>query len=118
AAAWLYPWAMRGRPLGLTRLSLLLAALLAAAVGLAAHAGGLMGWLERGTVDARFALRGSLGPSRDITVVAIEEESLRQLPRHPFPRALDARVIERLHAAGARVIVYDETFEKRTDAHD
>ncbi len=93
-------------------LGLLLAAALASGIGLAARAAGLMQWLERGSVDARFSLRGSIGPAHDVSLVAIDNESLTQLGlRSPFPRQLDARVIERLHAAGARLIVYDETFE-------
>jgi CHASE2 domain-containing sensor protein len=93
-------------------LGLLLAAALASGIGLAARAGGWMQWLERGTVDARFSLRGSLGPSHEVSLVAIDNNSLALLPRPPFPRQFDAKVIERLHAAGARLVVYDEAFER------
>ena len=92
-------------------MGLLLAAVLACAAGLAARATGAMHWLERPTVDARFSLRGSIGAPHDISLVAIDNDSLAVLPRAPFPRQIDARVIEALHAAGARLIVYDEAFE-------
>jgi serine/threonine-protein kinase len=101
----------RGVP-GRRILGLLAIALLAAGAGLAAHATGLLAWLERPAVDARFSLRGSEGPAKDIVVVAVDSDSLGVLPRHPFPRSLDARVVTALHAAGARLIVYDESFDR------
>ncbi len=91
-------------------LGLLLAALLASGIGLAARAGGWMQWLERGAVDARFSLRGSLGPPRGVTLVGIDYDSLHLLGRAPLPRQYDARVIEELHAAGARLVVFDVDF--------
>ena len=95
-------------------LGLLLAAALASAAGLIARATGAMQWLERPTVDARFSLRGSVGPSHDVALVAIDENSVAVLPRQPPPRQYDAKVIEQLHRAGARLIVYDEAFERPT----
>lgn len=71
-----------------------------------------MQWLERGTLDARFSLRGSQGAPREIALVGIDEESLHVLPRYPFARQWDARAIEALHAAGARLIVYDIAFDQ------
>jgi CHASE2 domain-containing sensor protein/predicted Ser/Thr protein kinase len=102
---------------GVTRrrvLGLLAVALLASAGGLAAHAAGLLGWLERDSVDARFSLRGEQRPPADVVVVGIDNDSLGQLPRYPFSRRLHARVLENLHAAGARLIVYDIAFDRPT----
>jgi CHASE2 domain-containing sensor protein len=95
-------------------LGLLVVGLLAATVGLVAHATGLLDWLERDTVDARFSLRGNERPPSDIVVVGIDNDSLGQLPRYPFSRRLHARVLENLHAAGARLIVYDISFDRPT----
>lgn len=102
---------------GLTRrrvLGLLAVGLLASAAGLAIHAAGLLSWLERDTVDARFSLRGAQRPPSDVVVVGIDNDSLGVLPRFPFPRQLDARVLENLHAAGARLVVYDVSFDRPT----
>ncbi len=99
----------RGRALGL-----LAVALAAAAAGLAAHAGGVLGWLERATVDARFSLRGSEGPPAGVVVVGLDNDSLGVLPRFPFSRKLHARVIDNLRRAGARLIVYDIAFDRPT----
>ena len=104
---------------GMTRrrvLGLLAVGLIAAAAGLALHAAGLLGWLERDSVDARFSLRGREAPARDVVLVGIDNDSLGRLPRYPFSRKLDARVLENLHAAGARLIVYDISFDRPTTA--
>lgn len=95
-------------------LGVLAVGLLAAATGLALHSAGLLSWLERDTVDARFSLRGREAPARDVVVVGIDNDSLGQLPRYPFSRRLDARVLANLHAAGARVVVYDLSFDRPT----
>ena len=75
-------------------------------------------WLDRNTIDTRFSVRGSQGAPRDVVVVGIDNQSLRTLPRPPIPRRFHARMIERLHAAGARLIVYDVAFDRPTDELD
>src|SRR5665213_1195578 len=95
-------------------LGLLVVGLLATAAGLAIHAGGLLNWIERDSVDARFSLRGEQHPPSGVVVVGIDNDSLGVLPRFPFSRRLDARVLENLHAAGARLVVYDISFDRPT----
>jgi serine/threonine-protein kinase len=88
--------------------------LLAVAGGLAAHATGLLGWFERPTVDARFSLRGDRSSPSNVVVVGIDDDSVGHLPRFPFSRRLHARVLRNLHKAGARLIVYDISFDRPT----
>jgi serine/threonine-protein kinase len=88
--------------------------LLAAAAGLAAHATGALNWLERSSVDERFSLRGRQSPPPGVVLVGIDNDSLGNLPRYPFSRRLHAQVIDNLHAAGARLIVYDISFDRPT----
>jgi len=95
-------------------LGLLIVGLLAAAVGLVARGTGLLAGLERDSVNARFSLRGNQGPQSDVVVVGIDNSSLGQLPRYPFSRRLHARVLQNLHRAGARLIVYDVSFDRPT----
>jgi serine/threonine protein kinase/CHASE2 domain-containing sensor protein len=95
-------------------LGLLVVGLLAATVGLVVHAAGLLNWLERDTVDARFSLRAERSPPSDVVLVGIDNNSLGVLPRYPFSRRLDARVLENLHTAGARLLVYDISFDRPT----
>jgi serine/threonine protein kinase/CHASE2 domain-containing sensor protein len=96
---------------------LLCAGLLAGAIGLLSRSVGLLGWLEQRSVDARFALRGSVHPSDKVAIVALDTESYRHLPLPPLPRTLDAELIEKLNRAGARVIAFDFALERpSTDA--
>ena len=98
---------------------LLVAAVAALAlVGLAELAGALDS-LERASVSTRFALR-DVPPPSDIVIVRIDDQTFGELNKPwPLSRSLHARVIDRLHAAGAREIVYDVQFtEPRTPAED
>ena len=89
-------------------------AVLAWVGGLAAHESGALGGFERASVDARFSLRGLARPPSSVVVVGIDNDSLGSLPPPPFSRRLHARVLENLHAAGARLIVYDVAFDRPT----
>ena len=71
--------------------------------------------LELRSLDARFAARGIVvPPSADkIAIVGVDQNSLGIVGQWPWPRALHARLIDKLHAAGARVIVLDFDFSDR-----
>jgi len=102
---------------GSTRLlvGLVVVALAAVGAGLGLRATGLLGWLERPSVDARFALRGSHGAPGDVVVVGFDNNSLGSFPHlEAVSRRLDAEVLEHLHDAGARLIVYDIALNGRT----
>ncbi|WP_166269452.1 CHASE2 domain-containing protein [Marinobacter caseinilyticus] len=45
-----------------------------------------------------------------VVLVAVDEQSLDQLGRWPWPRSTHAELIQKLHAAGARTIVFDILF--------
>lgn len=59
-----------------------------------------------------FAREAPLG---DITIVAIDERSLGELGPWPWPRAVHARLIDALHAAGAQSVLYDVLFVEAGD---
>jgi hypothetical protein len=52
-----------GRAHRLLVIALLSAGIVAGALGLVSRSVGVLGWLEHRSVDARFALRGSIRPS-------------------------------------------------------
>ena len=89
-----------------------------ALVGLAELTGALDS-LERASISTRFALR-DVPPPTDIVIVKIDDRTFGELNKPwPLSRSLHARVIDRLHAAGAREIVYDVQFtEPRTPRED
>ena len=74
---------------------------------------------ERFGLSWLFSVRGPLAPPADTLVVSLDRESAERLglPERisEWPRALHARLIERLNAAGASVIVFDVIFNRPRD---
>ena len=93
--------------------ALLVAGLIATLLGGLAYVTGAFGALERDSVSMRFQLRGTQTPN-DVVVIGINDLSIRRLGGWPFRRSLHAKAIDRLHAAGAREIVYDVQFTEPT----
>ena len=90
-----------------------LVALIAVGVPIALYAADGLRNLELDTVDMRFGLRGDEKPPDDLVVVGVDAESLNELNEQwPFPRDFHARVIDRLHADGAKVIAFDIAFSQ------
>ncbi|MBS1870752.1 MAG: adenylate/guanylate cyclase domain-containing protein [Actinobacteria bacterium] len=90
--------------------TLVVGLLAAGLAGLLAATGTLAG-AERSLLDARYHVRGA-HPAPDVVVVGIDEDAAA---RFPFSRALHARVITQLLAAGARAIAYDVQFSTPRD---
>jgi adenylate cyclase len=71
------------------------------------------------TIDLRYqskyereAQRRDLGKDGNVVIIGISDEDLVALPESfPFPRSYYAHLIENLNRAGAKVIVFDMTFE-------
>lgn len=75
--------------------------------------------LENQTLDLYYRLRPSIPPPVDLLVVAIDEPSFQELKQPwPWPRRLHAKLVERLAAAGARLIVFDIIFADATNPED
>ncbi len=80
-------------------------------------------WLEENFgLDWLFALRGPQAPPAAVVVVSIDRESSRRfgLPNEPreWPRHLHARLLQRLSAAGARMVAFDMHFAAARNADD
>src|SRR5262245_57696682 len=56
--------------------------------------------LENFTVDWRFSLVGEQPPPRGVVIVAIDDETLREIGGYPPPRDVLARIVRRLAANG------------------
>jgi CHASE2 domain-containing sensor protein len=104
---------------GRRRLAALGAVALAAfAIALAARESGALEPLEREALKARFDVRGA-EPVTGLLVVGIDAKTFGDLQmRWPFRRSLHGRMVRRLHAAGAREIVYDVQFTEPTRGRD
>ncbi|HEY8083009.1 MAG TPA: adenylate/guanylate cyclase domain-containing protein [Solirubrobacterales bacterium] len=95
--------------------ALLFVVIVAATVGIVAHATNLMRTLELQTVDVRFSVRGAQPAPDDIVTVEVDDRTFSELGvQWPFPRSLHARVIDRLRKAGAKVIAVDIQFTEPT----
>ena len=95
-------------------LAVMAAGLVAGAAAWAADGLGALDRVNGDTIDRAFAHRGATVP-QDVAVVAIDTRTLDTLPwRWPYPRTAHARIVDRLHAAGAREIVYDVEFSQPT----
>ncbi|MCR5865915.1 CHASE2 domain-containing protein [Aquincola sp. J276] len=69
-----------------------------------------------------FTARGAVPPPDEVLVVAIDERSASAfgLPERPrqWPRSRHAELVAQLHAAGARLVAFDLTFESATADDD
>ena len=91
------------------------------AIGLSAAALAILAYefhffprLELTTVDTRFSIRGDTARPRDVVVVGIDDVTFDTGLRWPFSRAVQAKVIDRLSAAGAKVIAEDIQYTEPT----
>jgi HD-GYP domain-containing protein (c-di-GMP phosphodiesterase class II) len=89
-------------------------AAIAAGIAIGAQQTHLIDGLEHDSLRARFSLRDAPRHS-GVAVVAIDDATFAELKQQwPFKRSLHGHVIDRLHAAGAREIVYDVQFTEPT----
>jgi adenylate cyclase len=66
--------------------------------------------LENVALDLRFRLRPQIPQAVPLVVVGIDDKSIAQIGRWPWSRVVLARFVERMQAAGAKVIVIDLLF--------
>jgi adenylate cyclase len=83
---------------------------------LVAYGTNLFRSLELDTVDARFAIRGTQKPPKDLVVVKIDDVTFNDLrTQWPFPRKFHARVVDAIAADHPKAIVYDVQFTEPTN---
>jgi adenylate cyclase len=71
--------------------------------------------LELTTVDTRFSIRGNLATPDDVVVVGVDDVTFGATHfRWPFSRDVQARVVNHLAAAGAKVIAEDIQYTEPT----
>ena len=87
---------------------------IATAIGAVTYLTGAFDDTENDSVDARFTIRGGHDVP-ELAFVAIDANTFDKLGlQWPFPRSLHGRLIDRLHADGARAIAYDVQFTEPT----
>ncbi len=73
--------------------------------------------LESKLYDYRFKIRGAIAPPEEVVIAAIDEKSIEQLGRWPWPRNKMAELVEKLSEAGAEVIFLDIIYSEK-EVHD
>jgi adenylate cyclase len=69
-------------------------------------------FMELKALDLRMVSRGNIAAGGETVIVAIDEKSLSELGRWPWPRTVMARLLEQLKAYGARVVGLDVIFSE------
>ncbi|MBF0499118.1 MAG: diguanylate cyclase [Candidatus Riflebacteria bacterium] len=73
---------------------------------------GIFTGLENLLIDTRFKIRPIESPSKALVLVSITDDSIKRLGAWPWPRALHARILSILKAAGAKVVAFDVMFRE------
>ncbi len=68
--------------------------------------------LDMKALDYRHLLRGPLRDGGDVVIAGIDEPSLTEIGRWPWPRRRLATLVERATADGARVVGFDVIFDE------
>src|SRR4051794_18668191 len=100
-------------------------AAISGAVGVLIHHYNLLRRIEQASIDARYQIRGTdHAKAEDFVIVGIDGTTLEEFRKHglqaryPFPRRYDARVINELRRAGAKVIALDLEITDRSTPTD
>ncbi|MDX2031537.1 MAG: CHASE2 domain-containing protein [Blastocatellia bacterium] len=74
--------------------------------------------LSAASLNLLFRLRGPLPAPTDVTIVAIDDESLRRIGQWPWPRSVIADALDRLTEAGAGGVGLDIIYAEPTNAEE
>jgi adenylate cyclase len=90
---------------------LALVALGATGLALGGYAARTLRTLDLNTVNARFSVRGAEKAPSNIVVVAVDDATISTVNKQwPFPRAVQARVLNRIGAGHPSAVAYDIVF--------
>ncbi len=67
------------------------------------------------TIDSRFLIRGDIIPGPEVVMAVIDEKSIDKEGRWAWPRSKIAALVDKLSAAGAKVIAFDIGFHEPED---
>jgi adenylate cyclase len=71
--------------------------------------------VELKTLDLRMASRGDVAPGNETVIAAIDEKSVSELGRWPWPRTTIARLVDQLRKEGAKAVGFDIVFSEPDD---
>lgn len=85
----------------------LLLGIIASLATVCAYRAGLMNWAELQLLDFRFRHISTIEPADEIIYIDLDDKSLEQIGRWPWPRRKLAQLIDVLNSCNARMIVLD-----------
>jgi adenylate cyclase len=92
-------------------LLLALVALGATGLALGGYAARTLRTLDLNSVDTRFSIRGADKPPKNIVIVAVDDASIATINKQwPFPRAVEAKALNRIGAGHPSVVASDIVF--------
>lgn len=69
-------------------------------------------FMELKALDLRIASRGGLQPGAETVIATIDEQSLKELGKWPWPRTTIARLIDSLKSYGVKAVGFDIVFSE------
>ena len=63
--------------------------------------------LDNTALDYQFRLRGERSPGQEIVLVLVDEKSLKEIGRWPWPRDTQARLVDQIHSGKPAVVGLD-----------
>jgi adenylate cyclase len=69
-------------------------------------------FIELKTLDLRMVSRGALAPGGETVIAVVDDESIRELGRWPWPRTAIAKLVDRLKESGVKAIGFDIVFSE------
>jgi adenylate cyclase len=67
--------------------------------------------LDLNSVDARFSVRGNQASPKNIVIVGVDDASIATINKQwPFPRAVEAKVLNRIGAGHPKTVAFDIAF--------
>ena len=88
-----------------------LVAVVATSLALGGYAARTLRTLDLNTVNARFSVRGAQKPPSNIVLVAVDDASISTVNKQwPFPRAVQAKVLNRIAAGHPSAVAFDIVF--------
>jgi adenylate cyclase len=92
-------------------LLLALVAIVATGLALGGYAARSLRSLDLSSVNQRFSIRGTQKPPSKFVIVAIDDQSIATINKQwPFPRAVQARLLDRIGAGKPKVVAVDVAF--------
>lgn len=74
--------------------------------------------VELKALDIRFKGRPGVQPGEEVAIIAIDEKSLKELGRWPWPRSVMARLIDSLTSYDVKVMGFDIVFAEESQNRD